>query len=263
VFFGLLVSPLTTIAGTVYGALAAQSPEEVDSAARTLQTVGQAAEVQAHLRDLVIARLAREGYRDVSALGQAAGARPPVETVVQVWINEITLVGTGVNPRLTLRLAGDMRVLRAGVEVGYLWVSSEGPHHTLLQWAADDAALFRAQLGHESDVLAETIVNTLLSRPLPTHPAGPRARHGTITSIQPGVLVVTGRGDGQDATWTFVVDATTVIRKDGEEVTAADLKPGEPVVVYFASDSTVAQLIAVRIADAPPHPTAPARPAKE
>lgn len=166
-FFGILLAPLTTIVGTTYGALAAKSPEEIQQAALMLERIGQAAEVQHQLRDLLSAQLSREHFVSVIAVGESDMAKPPVDTVVEVWIADIALVGEGINPRLNIRLSGAMRLLRTGVEVGYVWMSSQGQGHTLLKWAADDAKIFRAQIAHESEKLAKEVVNTLLSRPIP------------------------------------------------------------------------------------------------
>lgn len=165
--YGIFLAPLTTIVGTIYGALAARSPEQVEQAVLILERTGQVAEVQYHLRDLVMTHLNREQLRDVIAAGETNTAKPPADTVVEVWIADIALVGDGINPRLTIRLSGSMRLLRAGVEVGYVWMSSQGQAHTLLKWAADDARLFRAQIAQESEKLAKDVVSTLLSRPIP------------------------------------------------------------------------------------------------
>jgi hypothetical protein len=60
-----------------------------------------------------------------------------------------------------------MRLLSAGVEVGYVWMSSQGQWHTLMKWAADDGKIFSARIAHESEKLAKEVVDTLLSAPHP------------------------------------------------------------------------------------------------
>jgi hypothetical protein len=111
VFLGILLTPLTTIAGTVYGALAGRSSEQVESAAKMLDSVGRSVDVQYHLRDLVITGLGREQYKGVIALAERDKAKAPVDTVAEVWIGSIALTGQGVNPRLTLQLMGAVRLL--------------------------------------------------------------------------------------------------------------------------------------------------------
>jgi hypothetical protein len=56
---------------------------------------------------------------------------------------------------------------------------------------------------------------------------------GRVKSVSSGSLVVMGKSKGQGAEWTFVLDAQTRIRKEGKDVTAADLKEGDGVQVRY------------------------------
>jgi hypothetical protein len=187
---GIMIAPLSTVVGTIYGALAGKNPEQVERAALVLEGAGQTVDVQYRLRDLVIAQLNREHLGGVMPIRQADTSKPTASTVVEVWITDITLGGEGINPALTLQLSGGMRLLRMGDEVAYLSIGSGGQRHTFLEWAADDARLFKEQIAHESERLAKDVVQTLLSRPLPEYPT--LRPPGGITC--PGTSVWNGYG---------------------------------------------------------------------
>jgi len=70
---------------------------------------------------------------------------------------------------------------------------------------------------------------------------------GTVKSALVDSIVVVGKTKGKETEWTFAVDSTTKVRKAGKDVTAAELKPGDPVRVrYMEHDGkSVAQNIAV------------------
>ncbi|HXF96574.1 MAG TPA: DUF5666 domain-containing protein [Gemmatimonadales bacterium] len=73
---------------------------------------------------------------------------------------------------------------------------------------------------------------------------------GTVKSASADSVVVAGKEKGKDAEWTFAVDAKTTIKKGGKDVTAADLKSGDPVHVRYTQEGgkQVAQAITVRAA---------------
>jgi len=83
---------------------------------------------------------------------------------------------------------------------------------------------------------------------------------GTVKSASPDSLVVAGKSKGKDTEWTFAVDSTTKVRKAGKDVTATELKPGDPVRVrYMEHDGkSVAQTIAVTTPAKAKAETAPA-----
>jgi hypothetical protein len=70
---------------------------------------------------------------------------------------------------------------------------------------------------------------------------------GTIKATLPDSIVVVGKVKGQDVEWTFGVDTRTKVRKASKDVTATELRPGDPVQVrYLEQDGkTIAQHIAV------------------
>ncbi len=72
--------------------------------------------------------------------------------------------------------------------------------------------------------------------------------NGTVKSASVDSVVVAGKEKGKDAEWTFAVDAKTKVKKAGKDVTAADLKTGDPVHVRYIEHEgkTVAQVITVK-----------------
>jgi hypothetical protein len=70
---------------------------------------------------------------------------------------------------------------------------------------------------------------------------------GTVKSVAVDSIVVAGKVKGQNTEWTFAVDPTTKVRKASQDVTAAQLAPGDPVRVRYVEHEgrTVAQHIAV------------------
>ena len=62
-----------------------------------------------------------------------------------------------------------------------------------------------------------------------------------------------GAKGGKDAEWTFSVDPKTKIRKNGKDITAADLAAGDNVHVRYHEDAgkNVADAVMVRAAKKP------------
>lgn len=171
-FFGILLAPLGAIVGTIYGAFAVNDPVRVEEAVKVLEGAGQKASLQYEFRDGVIDVLRQAHVDDVKAAGEDGTTEPAANTVVEVWITDITLAGSeAIEPVLTLQLSGGMRVLREGVELQSQPVRMEGvERHTFWDWAADDAKLFEEQIASESKKLAAEIVIALLARPAPRPP---------------------------------------------------------------------------------------------
>jgi Domain of unknown function (DUF5666) len=86
-------------------------------------------------------------------------------------------------------------------------------------------------------------------RPIDTKPTppAPQTAIGTVKAVAVDSVVVAGNVKGKDTEWTFAVDSTTKVRKASQDVTAAQLAPGDPVRVRYVEDDgrTVAQHIAV------------------
>jgi Domain of unknown function (DUF5666) len=86
-------------------------------------------------------------------------------------------------------------------------------------------------------------------KPTDTKPTAPTAQTaiGTVKSVAVDSIVVAGKVKGKDTEWTFAVDPTTKVRKASQDVTAAQLAPGDLVRVRYVEHEgrTVAQHIAV------------------
>jgi hypothetical protein len=166
----LLLTPLTTIVGTRYGVLVVPSARQAERAARMLEAAGSRSDIQLRLRDAVIAGLGRERYRDVLPITSANVATDGVDSVLEVWVSEITLAGSPdpqagpeINPGLVLGVHGGVRVLRNGVEAGHASVSSVGHERTFRQWAANEGVIFEEDLAKALEDLAGQVVGILLS----------------------------------------------------------------------------------------------------
>ena len=170
------LAPLTMPIGAIYGALAAQSQDEVEPAVSTVEAATRDANVQQRLRDLVIAHLNREHYGGVVPVDETATASADIETVVHVGVNDMFLTAAldefnQFNPALTLSLDGEMRLLKNGIEVKRLPLSTPlrfpGAARKLRAWAADDAQSFKEGIADQLEKLAGDVVSKLLLRPIP------------------------------------------------------------------------------------------------
>jgi ribosomal protein S1 len=75
-----------------------------------------------------------------------------------------------------------------------------------------------------------------------------KTANGTVKSAAADSVVVAGKDKGKDAEWTFAVDPKTSIKKGGKAITAADIKPGDPVQVKYteADGKAMAQSVMVK-----------------
>ena len=87
---------------------------------------------------------------------------------------------------------------------------------------------------------------------------------GTVKTAAADSLVVAGKNKGKDAEWTFSVDPKTKVRKNGKDISAADLAAGDNVHVRYHEDAgkNVAEAVMVRAAKKPAE-TAKTEPKKD
>jgi hypothetical protein len=80
---------------------------------------------------------------------------------------------------------------------------------------------------------------------------------GTVKTAAADSIVVAGKTKGKDAEWTFSVDPKTKIRKNGKDISAADLAAGDNVSVRYHEDAgkKVADAVMVRAAKKPSETT--------
>jgi hypothetical protein len=169
---GIAVSPLAAAGGAIYGAVAARSPEEVEQATQDMERAIAELNVQENLRDLVIARLAEvDPYLDVrpyNGPSDTVGDNP--DTVIEVRVASVSLVGQGINPTLRLYLHAAVRVVKGNVVTHSRTIVAGGDGETFLTWAGENSQRFRWQVRRELQRLAEKIVADVLSRPAKDDP---------------------------------------------------------------------------------------------
>jgi hypothetical protein len=162
------ITPFTASIGAAIGALAGKSSEDTERAVSSLEGAIREANVQQRLRDIVIARVSRE-YGAVVPVNDTATAHEEIGTVVEAEINFIYLDGGDsrfrFNPKLTLSLAGVMRIHRRGkvVHVTSIRSSGAGDQHILENWAADNAKRLGEGIARELESLAGDIASKLFA----------------------------------------------------------------------------------------------------
>ena len=155
IVIGIAISPLTTVGGAIYGAIAAKDPLEIEQAARVLDRAVTEARLQETLRDSVARRLMARGVdvRDPTS-------DPPATTVIDTQVSQVKFAGDGINPDFVLVLRGVVTVEQGAP---FTWTIT-GDRRTFLAWSENDAKLFRDQLVRSVEKMAEMMVDQLLSR---------------------------------------------------------------------------------------------------
>jgi hypothetical protein len=166
----ILLVPVTVPAFAILGASEARSPEEVEQGAGTLEHAVVESDIQELLRQAVILRLTERYTSVITYKVSAVDAGTELNAVIEVRVAEVSLKGHGffpVDPPLRLDLHADVRVVRVGSTGGSrkIVTEGEGDGHTFLEWAGDDAKLFKEQVPRELERLADTIVDEVFSRP--------------------------------------------------------------------------------------------------
>ena len=170
-----VVGAVGVVSSAIYGAAAAESPDAVQAGVAALRRAVADFDVSRQLRDSLIDQFAkRASYTDVIAHDPAMGDPPDtIGTLIRVSVTSIRLSGVGVNPRLTLRVEATVSTFERGGDstwrlryppgvVRSLASTSDGPK--FLDWAANDALVFKRKVTGEVDDLAEKIVDLLLER---------------------------------------------------------------------------------------------------
>jgi hypothetical protein len=169
---GVAIAPVAAIVGAGAGAASAHSEPEIaaaqESMGRALRDARPADAIHARVVTLAQQRVGRQLYDcgdqvDVDACRQHAAE--PVTVVLSLTVSPPYFeIDGSITPDLTLLLSADARVVGAS-DGGQLyrraWVY-RGHQHRYFELAADDAALFRAQLESAEQALAAKVVDDLM-----------------------------------------------------------------------------------------------------
>jgi hypothetical protein len=197
---GIGLAPIAAVVGSVYGAIAAESAEKVKQAEAALKNAFVDLKVWEAMGDRVfeVAQdrtshhlvLVAEPPPDTPGekTDEGSRARAGVDTVLEVSISSVALVAPpAVNPPLALILQACARLVRTadGAEL-YPSGGDDPPalayasaSRRFVEWGAEDARLFREELGRASQSLAEKIVDEVF---LVYLPPGPRWSASDVVS---------------------------------------------------------------------------------
>jgi len=198
--FGLGVAAaggtIGALGGTVYGAVTAESGSKVDAAQAELKSALIQADVQMMLRNHVL-EMVRDSQlnfvavddEDRGANGQPidykALASTSIDTVLQVSVPQLGLAGeSGINPPIKLFMTARARLVRTadGVEMyaEKFDYRSDGTSK-FLEWAADEAQMFRQEIERGTRTLAEDIVRLVFPAE-PVRDSAPAEQSATLPS---------------------------------------------------------------------------------
>ena len=168
---GIGLAPVGALVGGVYGAAVAEPASAVQEAERALTKAVAERNLQEAIRDLVLEVVRREtGDQFVSLAEHDPPASEGPGTILEVSVAALGLAGpVGVNPPLALVVEGCARLIRNedGAELYALPPSGThplvfvSPSRKFVEWAEQDARLFREELGRAYTTLAEKIVEEL------------------------------------------------------------------------------------------------------
>ncbi len=168
---GIALTPVGALVGGIYGAVAAEPASAVEEAERALTKAVTELKTQEAMRDLVreVAR-GETGYQFVSLAEHDPPATEDIGTILEVSVAALGLAGpVGVNPPLAVVVEGCARLIRNEDGAQLYALPPEGAHplvfvspsRKFLEWAAEDARLFRKEMDRAYRTLAEKIVEEL------------------------------------------------------------------------------------------------------
>src|SRR5207249_8945927 len=198
--FGLGVAAaggtIGALGGTVYGAVTAESGSKVDAAQAELKSALIQADVQMMLRNHVL-EMVRDSPlnfvavddEDRRANGQPidyqALASTGVDTVLEVSVPRIGLAGeSGINPPISLLMNARARLVRTadGIEMYADKFDYRGDGASkFLEWAADEAQMFRQEIDRGTRSLAKDIVRLVFPAE-PVRNSAPAEQSATLPS---------------------------------------------------------------------------------
>lgn len=160
----LAIIPVAVLIGSVYGAAAAHSPEEVDGAVASVMQAASDPVLQRGIAREVF-ESARKRTDENLAWMDPGGSRDAFDSILEVGPIDVALIGPyQINPPLRLEVALRVRMVRVsdgallyeGTELGRGAEEAE-----LFEWAENDGARVRSQLRIEGSRFAQRIVETV------------------------------------------------------------------------------------------------------
>jgi len=154
---GVALAPVGAGVGAVVGALTAPSSDEVEQSAAALQRAFADADVPRMLTARIIDA---GGPRPIMAAADPDS--PAADTVLALDALEISLTSKTPGGRGSLRLRmsmhGTLRRASGGEELGTWAWEHEGRKASFVEWGADDARMFRAELERAQRSLAAQVI---------------------------------------------------------------------------------------------------------
>jgi hypothetical protein len=165
--------PFVVTGAAIAGALAAESPEIVQTGTVALSQAVKDLDFDTILLDRLRDQLAKRGSYDVVFREPTAGER--MGTLLRISVTSVRLReggtagrGGSVNPRLYLQIVARMDLLErdergaSRLRDSRELSSVSGRTRVFRDWAADNARAFKERVREELDELAEKIADTLL-----------------------------------------------------------------------------------------------------
>ena len=158
-------APLWQELRRAYGLTIADSAAEIAAARFTMDAAVAGVRFERLLRDRLVADLNQK-----APAAAVVSSLRDTDTVLELMVYEPNISsssGEGINPGLALHLGLRVRLLdaRFGRELYYDYLDYRGPKHTFVNWAADDAHVFHAELERSLAHLSAEVVAQFFTRP--------------------------------------------------------------------------------------------------
>jgi hypothetical protein len=195
---GIAVAPVAAIVGAGVGAASAYSEPEIAAAEESMTRALEAANTADAIRARVVTLAEQQVGRQLCDCGSVDDldacrlqSPEPIAVVLSMTVSPPYFeIDGSITPDLTLLLSVDAEVVRASDRVVLhrrAWVY-RGHQHGYFQLAADDAALFRAQLDSAARALAAKVVYDLMIGGREEVYALGEQPAGTVWTIFPGTV---------------------------------------------------------------------------
>jgi hypothetical protein len=192
---GIVVAPVAALVGAGYGAGSAHPEAEIAAAEESLRSAVAAARPAAAVRTQVVALAEERAGRHIHDCGDAGNlqvcrqkSQEPISMVLSMAVSAPYFEVEGpITPDLRLLLSANAEIVRApdaAVVYRRAWVY-RGRRQGYFELAAEDAALFRAELATAEQALAAKIFDDLLiGGREEVHPSAEQPE-GTVWTVLP------------------------------------------------------------------------------